>query len=105
VTTDLAGEKMTWGGYQLDPARLAVDVRGAKIALTSTEWRVLGQLVARHGGVVTRQELFRAVWGPEAVGRPGALRVHLRRLRMKLGRAPGVCIITVYRVGYRLVPG
>ncbi len=60
-------------------------VSGNKLCLTSTEYRLLEELVRHAGNVLTHRHLLEQVWGPEYVGEIHYLKVFIRRLRHKLG--------------------
>jgi two-component system OmpR family response regulator len=51
--------------------------------------------------VFSRTELLRHVWGYDHVVGGRTVDVHVKRVRSKLGGAPGVRIETVRGVGYR----
>ena len=91
------------GGLRLDPTGHAVRYADAAVALTPTEFRVLGALAARPDEVVRRRELVRAAWPEGAIVHDNTLDVYLARLRKKLGELDGAPrIVTVHGVGYRL---
>jgi two-component system OmpR family response regulator len=87
------------GPITLDPGRRLVDVDGAPVALTPTEFDLLGHLMARPGRVFTREELLGSVWGYAAHGGTRTVDVHVAQLRGKLGDA-AVLIRTIRGVGY-----
>jgi two-component system, OmpR family, response regulator len=95
---------LTADGLRLDPNAVRVEVSGAEIALTATEFRLLHALMQRPSRVFSRDELIGAVHGD---GDPGivdrTVDVHLGRLRRKLGDDPSHprFIDTVRSVGYR----
>jgi two-component system, OmpR family, KDP operon response regulator KdpE len=62
-----------------------VRVRGELVHLTSTEYRLLEELVRNAGIVLTHQFLLQQVWGPEYTRDTHYLKVFVRRLRQKLG--------------------
>lgn len=77
----------------LDLGRLVVDLRartvvvdGDPVHLTPTEWRLLEELVAHPGRLLTHRWLLARVW-EEGRGEESraALRTHVRSLRAKLG--------------------
>jgi len=72
--------------------------------LSIRELRLLTELARRADRVMSREELFRLVWGREL--RPGerSVDVYVRKLRVKLGEAlPGWRFIhTHFGFGYRL---
>jgi two-component system response regulator MprA len=91
------------GDLRLDPTTHAVDGPGGAAALTPTEFRLLGALVARPGEAVRRRDLIRAAWPDGAIVHDNTLDVFIARLRRKL-RALGseTEIVTVHGVGYRV---
>jgi two-component system response regulator MprA len=92
------------GELRLDPVSHAVGKPGeGEIALTPTEFRVLGVLVERSGQVVRRRELIRAGWPDGAIVHDNTLDVYIARLRKKLSELGSSAeIATSHRVGYRL---
>jgi DNA-binding response OmpR family regulator len=82
-----------------------VIVRGQEVKLTPTECRILSQLVANAGRVVTQKSLLAKVWGWESDDDTLMLKVHIARLRQKLGddaHNPRY-VFTERGLGYRLV--
>ncbi len=73
------------GDVALDTATRAVRVRGQAVRLTSTEYRLLEELLRQAGRVLPHRYLLERVWGPEYVDEVHYLRVFVRRLRQKLG--------------------
>ncbi|MEU6659044.1 response regulator transcription factor [Streptomyces sp. NPDC046821] len=89
-------------GLRLDPVRHHLEVRGAPVALTPTEFRLLAALMAEPGAVVRRRSLLRAGWPEGAQVSDNTLDQYLARLRRKLRDADsGREINTVRGVGYR----
>lgn len=76
---------MAAGDLVVDSATREVRVNGERIGLTSTEFRLLEELVRNAGQVLPHQLLLERVWGPEYVGDNHYLKVFVRRLRQKLG--------------------
>ena len=73
------------------------------VALTPTEFRLLGALVGRHGETVRRRELIATGWPDGAIVHDNTLDVYLGRLRKKLAKLPTEAKIgTVHGVGYKL---
>src|SRR3546814_6466753 len=79
-------------------------VDGAPAAVEGKPLEVLHELLLRAGEVVTKEELFDAVW-PGVVVVEGSLATAISKLRKALGTATDSqsVIATVSRVGYRLV--
>jgi DNA-binding response OmpR family regulator len=88
------------GTVSLDLARREVRVGDEVAHLTDREFRVLHQLVAHAGEVLSRERLLSEAWGYHFDPGSNVVDVCIRRLRKKLGAdAP---IETVRHVGYRL---
>ncbi len=94
------GEQRTYavGAVVLDHARRRVEVDGAEVELTATEFGLLAHLVRRPRQVFTREQLLSEVWGYEAAAGTRTVDVHVAQLRAKLG--PASPIRTVRGVGY-----
>jgi len=89
----------------LDLDNREVILRGQSARLTPTEGRILSQLVANAGHVVTQKTLLAKVWGWESDNDTLMLKVHIARLRQKLGddaHNPRY-IFTERGMGYRFV--
>ncbi|MFD9585186.1 response regulator transcription factor [Streptomyces sp. NPDC059980] len=93
----------TTGDLMLDAVRHVVSVRGVRVELTPTEFRILAALIAASGGIVRRRELVRAAWPEGAQVHDNTLDQYLTRLRRKL-RAAGSdrTIVTARGVGHHL---
>lgn len=78
----------------------------AELHLTRTEFRLLVELAAAAGRVVTREELLKRVWGYDYFGDTRLLDVHIRRLRRKVERDPDEpeLVLTVRGRGYKVRP-
>jgi two-component system response regulator MprA len=70
------------------------------VALTPTEYRLLGRLMAQPATVVRRRALVAAAWPHGAMVSDNTLDSYVRRLRNKLVPMSAV-ISTVRGVGYR----
>ncbi len=91
VTVDLARHEASKGGQALD--------------LSPREFRLLGYLLERRGEVVSREELLDAVWGYDSIPFTRTVDTHIAKLRKKIEDDPAdpQYIITVHRLGYKLV--
>jgi two-component system, OmpR family, KDP operon response regulator KdpE len=99
------GPALTVGELHLDFTTHEVRVRDEVVHLTSTEYRLLEELVRNAGIVLTHRVLLDRVWGPEYGGDTQYLKVFVRRLRQKLGddAAHPRYIQTEWGIGYRFV--
>jgi DNA-binding response OmpR family regulator len=78
-----------------------------ELHLTRTEFRLLVELAAAGGRVVTREELLKRVWGYDYFGDTRLLDVHIRRLRRKVERDADEpeLVLTVRGRGYKVRQG
>jgi len=96
------------GDLEVDFARQEARLRGERIDLTPTEYKLLYHLVRNAGHVLQHGTLLAKVWGREYVDEVDYVRVYIRRLREKLGDDPENprYIQTERRLGYRFIaPG
>ena len=97
------GPSVELSGLRLDPTERTVSHDGVSVALTPTEFRLLGALAARQGKPCARIELIRSAWPYGAIVHDNTLDVYIARLRRKLGSLPEPpAIVTVHGTGYRL---
>ncbi|MGY1602313.1 response regulator [Geodermatophilus sp. SYSU D00815] len=77
-----------------------------QLPLTVTEFRLLCELAAVPGRVLSRQDLLERVWQHGYFGDERIVDVHIRRLRTKVELDPGAprLVVTVRGLGYRLDP-
>jgi DNA-binding response OmpR family regulator len=104
-TADAFGE-YACGDLAIDFRLHTVRCNGREVRLTSTEFRLLEVLVRNAGMTMPHHVLLDRVWGSEWSGRPGYLKVFVRRLRQKLdddAERPRY-IETVWGTGYRFLP-
>ncbi len=86
-----------------DPSEHLVIVKGQPVRLTPTESRLLSHLVSHPGRVISREALLSKAWGREYQNDSLMLKVHIARLREKLGcdaQNPRY-IFTERGIGYR----
>jgi DNA-binding response OmpR family regulator len=88
---------------RIDPAKRAVEVRGAMVQTTYVEFEILVALATSPGRVWTRDMLLTRIWGDSAYRDPRTIDVHIRHLREKLERdaKDPEYLFTVRGVGYR----
>ena len=90
---------------QIDFPRREVIVRGERIKLRPTEYRLLLHLVENAGWIVEHETLLSKVWGPEYRDDGQLLRLYITYLRKKIEPDPANprYILTERGVGYRFV--
>jgi DNA-binding response OmpR family regulator len=87
-------------GVWLDRGGRTLDVGGRRLPLTRREFELLAFLERRRGVAVSRRELMAQVWGSGYLAGDRTIDVHVRRLRVKLGRHHDR-IATLRGYGYR----
>jgi DNA-binding response OmpR family regulator len=90
------------GDVEIDPLEQRVWIAGVETELSRRELGVLTELMRHPGHVVSRQQLFDALWEGEVDIRSNALEVHVSRLRARLEASDDVVIRTLRGVGYRI---
>ncbi len=101
-TTEVEEENIIeFGPIRIDPDRFEVVVDNEAVALTSTEFRLLRELITRRGRVLTRTHLLENVWGYVHNVTDRTVDTHIKRLRQKIGPVGAAYIETIRGVGYR----
>jgi DNA-binding response OmpR family regulator len=108
-TISLAGHDQTAvyaGRLEIRPADHAALVDGRPLILTVRELQLLTELAHNAERVMTREELYEAVWGRSYRKSDRSVDVYIGRLRAKLSRAlPGRRFIYTHTgIGYRFSP-
>ena len=95
-----------FGEVELHQEAGSVYRSGEEVALTRTQFRVLCELAATPGWVVSRAQLLERIWGYDFFGDDRLVDYHINGLRSKIERDPAnpELIVTVRGLGYKLVP-
>lgn len=93
-----------FGEVEVRAAARSVLRAGQPVPLTPKELDLLLALLRREGGVASRLELLREVWGHRAAVMTRTVDMHVAELRRKLEENPAQPrhILTVWKTGYRL---
>lgn len=96
--------KLEVGRVAMDLVRRRVTVDGEAVHLPLKQFELLRVLLQNKGKVVSREDLFRAVWEADSTYDTGTLDVHIRWLREKIevNASRPVYIRTVRGIGYRV---
>ncbi|HEX7737573.1 MAG TPA: response regulator transcription factor [Ktedonobacteraceae bacterium] len=93
---------LTFPDLAVDIPSRRVEIKGAEIMLTPTEFDLLALLAQAPGRVFTREVLMNKIWGYDYYGDGHIIDVHISALRKKLEAAGEYRYIkTVWRVGYK----
>ena len=84
-----------------------VTLAGRPVSLVALEYRLLAELAAHAGRVLTYEHLLRRVWGAKSKGNVQPMRTIISKLRRKLGDDADhpTYLFTEPRVGYRMPAG
>jgi len=104
-TADSAGV-LNAGALMLDPQRRVVHWNGMPIDFTSTEFNLLELLARSIGTPVSKNILSEQGLGRRLAAFDRSVDVHMSSIRQKIGQLTDgrSCILTVYRLGYQLIP-
>jgi DNA-binding response OmpR family regulator len=93
-----------FGDVEVGVATRTVTRDGHPVALAPLEFELLLALLRRGGGIATREELLREVWGYDSEVVSRTVDTHVAELRRKLEHDPAHPrhILTIRKVGYRL---
>lgn len=96
-------EILEQGELTLDPQKHMVYLKGERINLTTSEYKLLKILMNSPGRVYSRRELLRHFYAHEAAVVERVIDVHINKLRQKIESDPGrpLYIETVRGFGYR----
>ncbi len=92
---------LTVGGLTLRRDNYEVQLDGAAVELSTREFQLLAYLMENRGRVLSREQIFDAVWGRE-FSDIGTVTQHIKNLRTKIDPESRY-IKTVWGVGYKLV--
>lgn len=95
---------LSFGEIEVSPDEGTVRRAGTEVHCTRTEFRLLCELAANPGKVLSREQLLDRVWGYDYFGDGRLVDVHVRRLRTKIEPDPAnpTHILTVRGMGYKL---
>jgi DNA-binding response OmpR family regulator len=88
----------------LEENRVIDTETGREVSLTQKEHGLLAYFLRHPNQIVTKEQLYEAVWGEEFIGGDNTLMVHIRHLREKIERDPSKpeYLQTIRGLGYRL---
>ena len=100
-------EPYVLGDLTIDYAERRVILAGRQLPLIAMEYRLLAQLSANAGRLLTYEHLLERVWGEKSSGDVRPMRTIVSKLRRKLGDDADnpTYIFTEPRVGYRMPKG
>jgi DNA-binding response OmpR family regulator len=100
------GEVIVVAGLEIRPDERIALAAGRTLPLSSREITLLAALARNEGRIVSREDLYAAVWGGALRATDRSVDVYVHKLRSKLAHVlPGWRFIhTHFGFGYRLAP-
>jgi serine/threonine protein kinase/DNA-binding winged helix-turn-helix (wHTH) protein len=98
---DVSSRVWRFGACEFNESSRELRISGVAVDLESKPLEVLYQLLLHAGEVVTKEELFEAVWPGVSVVE-GSLATAVSKLRKAVGDGDPPVVLTVPRIGYRL---
>ena len=93
---------LSFPGLTVDILSRRVEVKGAEVMITPTEFDILALMAQAPGRVFTREVLMNKIWGYDYYGDGHIIDVHISSLRKKIETNSDYRYIkTVWRVGYK----
>lgn len=90
--------------FQPERQQLHLDTQPPR-QLSHRETQLLDMLASKPNAIIERREILKQVWGHDSIFNSRNLDVYITRLREYLKEDPGVQILTLKGVGYRVVCG
>ncbi len=98
-----AGEELSFADLTLNPITREARRGGRRLELTAKEFDLLEFFLRHPRHVLSREQIFRAVWNSDFLGNSNVIDVYIRSLREKLEAAGAPRLLHTLRgVGYSL---
>lgn len=96
-----------WGSFRVLEAQGVLEVGGYQVTLPAREFQLLVFFCRNPGRVFSKRQLYRQVWGEDALGESddNTVQVHVHRLREKIEPEPSSprYLMTMRGLGYKLL--
>lgn len=91
------------GDFVIDKNNFRILYKDKNLQLTPKEYKLFSYMLSCNGRTITREELFKEVWGDEFIGETRTIDMHIAELRIKLSDAGADNVIqTVRGIGYKV---
>lgn len=91
------------GDFVIDKNNYRILYKDKDLHLTPKEYKLFSYMLSCNGRTITREELFKQVWGDDFVGETRTIDMHIAELRIKLADAGADKVIhTVRGIGYKV---
>ena len=91
------------GELEINPKSRRVIMGGAEVSLTPKEFDILYFLAQNRGEVLTKEQIYRAVWSEDYLLDNSNIMAFIRKLRKKIEPDPDApkYILTIWGIGYK----
>lgn len=96
-------ETLKVGDLELDFSKAIVRKKGTELSLNAKEYTLLKYLVENRGKILTKKQIYEAVWNEEYMRDDNTIMVQLSHLRAKIDDEKHKYIETMINIGYRFV--
>lgn len=97
LTEEYTLPKKITNDYVIDSKKCSIEHKGKEYELQRVPFKVLEILYNNKGKLVTRDEIYNYVWGPDIVVVPQSIEVQILKIRKTIPNTP---ILTKKRKGY-----
>ncbi|MCM1188822.1 MAG: response regulator transcription factor [bacterium] len=73
---------------EVDDGAKLVTVRGKRVDLTPTEYKILRLLLEKPGKVLSNRQIYESIWKMTPIGADNTVAVHIRHIREKIEENP-----------------
>lgn len=73
---------------EMDDGAKLVLVKGNRVDLTPTEYKILHLLMEQPGRVLSNKQIYESIWKMEPIGADNTIAVHIRHIREKIEENP-----------------
>lgn len=91
------------GDIEVKKDKFEVYKAGTLVGLSTREFELLSYLIENEGRVLTKEQIFDAVWGFD-YGDIGTVAVNIKNIRDKIDK-DGKYIKTIWGIGYKMIDG
>lgn len=103
ISEEKTSRILRFGELVLNQAEYSVTYGSVPVKLTQTQFILLKTMLEYPTQVFSRDDLYRTIWGEEALFDDNSINVHMSNLRRKLQEVAGRDLIeTIWGIGYRL---
>ncbi len=88
VTEKVGSHCMRMNDLEMDDIAKLVLVKGNKVALTPTEYKILRLLMEKPGRVFSNKQIYESIWKMAPIGADNTVAVHVRHIREKIEENP-----------------